>query len=314
MGVGAKPDGFSIGYVSLQTGLSTHVIRAWERRYQAVLPNRTSRGRRRFSQADVDRLALLKQLLDQGHRISTVADLNLEQLVDLAGAPNRPGPSRRAARPAVDASPTFDQPAALVDACMDAVRRLDGNRLHQRLQTGMLHLSRQALLETVVGPLMHQVGQQWAEGTLRIVHGHLAAVVVHALLNSMLATCFTEDGTLPCMLVATPAGQRCYLGALALSITAQDHGWKPAMLGYDLPAEEIAAACGVLNPQLIALSITCRVDDAFTHSELKRLCEMIDGRCSIIIGGQASHLYRSQIDSLGCSICASTTAMISQLH
>lgn len=309
----ATSGGFSIGYVSQKTGLSTHVIRAWERRYQAVRPKRTQSGRRMFSESDIARLNLFKRLLEKGHSISTIAGLDQGTLIELAGSalPNQSPPL---AGFSMDASPATCEPDELVDACLDAVRLLDGNRLYQRLQEGMLQLSRHALLERVVRPLMTQLGHEWVEGTLRIVHGHLAAVVVHAVLNGMLATCLGEGDEKPCMLVATPAGQRCYLGALAVAVIAQDHGWKPAMLGFNLPAEEIAAACTIIQPQLVALSITSRVDDAFTNNELKRLCQMIDGRCSIIIGGQASHFYRRHIDSLGCGMCSTAKAMMQQLH
>jgi len=311
--VGVTPGGFSIGYVSQQTGLSSHVIRAWERRYAAVRPKRTNSGRRIFTQSDIERLNLFKQLLEQGHRISSIAGLDQGKLVELTGTAmqNQSLPSSRFG---AGASPAVSEPAELVDGCLDAVRQLDANRLFQRLQEGVLQLSRQALLETVVGPLMKQVGHEWVDGTLRIVHGHLAAVVVHALLNGMLTTCLGEGDEKPCMLVATPAGQRCYLGALAVAIIAQDHGWKPTMLGFNLPAEEIAAAYTIIKPRLIALSITSRVDDAFTTSELKRLCEMIDSRCSIIIGGQASRFYHRYIHSLGCGMCTTAKAMMRQLH
>ena len=57
-------NGLSIGYVSLQTGLSTHVIRAWERRYQALSPRRSAGGRRLYTQADINRLRHLKRLVD----------------------------------------------------------------------------------------------------------------------------------------------------------------------------------------------------------------------------------------------------------
>lgn len=305
------PDGFSIGYVSLKTGLSTHVIRAWERRYQAVRPKRTASGRRLFSPSDLERLERLKRLSDQGLSISTIAGLDLEELIQLAGetSPTDPPPSMGAAP---DISLPACQPAELVDECLAAVRMLDGHRLHRTLQAGMLHASRQTFLETIVRPLMNQVGHGWAEGTLRIVHGHLASVIVHALLNSMLAPCLSDSGEQPLLLIATPAGQRCYLGALAVAIIAQDHGWKPVMVGFNLPAEEIAAACALLEPQLVALSITCRVDDGFTNRELQRLSELIDGRCSIIIGGQASHFYRRHIDAIGCAICTTVKAMMNR--
>ena len=71
-----------------------------------------------------------------------------------------------------------------------------------KLQAGTLRFTRQALLDTVVRPLMSQVGQLWAEGELRIVHGHLASVVVHTLLSNMLAACFDENVEKPRMLVA----------------------------------------------------------------------------------------------------------------
>ena len=306
------PDGFSIGYVSLQTGLSTHVIRAWERRYHAVTPKRSSSGRRLFTQPDIDRLYLLKQLLEHGHSISSIAGLAPEKLAELTG--NRePGERSRGIRQPLASDPSACQPVDWVAECLQAVTMLDGDRLFHKLQEGTLRFSRQALLETVVRPLMNQVGQLWAEGELRIVHGHLASSVVHTVLNSMLVTRFDQSMERPLMLVATPAGQRCYLGALAVAVTVQDHGWKPVLLGYNLPAEEIAAACAILEPQRIALSITCRVDDGFTNNELKRLSELIDGRCSIMIGGQASHHYHRQIDAIGGMICCTNCkAMIRQ--
>jgi methanogenic corrinoid protein MtbC1 len=162
-------------------------------------------------------------------------------------------------------------------------------------------------------PLMDDVGRQWSEGSLRIVHGQLASVVVHAHLNSLLANGFAESAESPCLLIATPAGQRCYLGALAVALTAQEHGWKAVFLGYDLPAEEIAAASAILAPQLIALSITCRVNDGFMNHELNRLWELIDVRCPCVIGGKSSHLYRRQIEALGGFVCTTTQGLIGWL-
>ena len=42
------------------TGLSPHVIRIWEQRYQAVAPHRTAANHRLYSRADIDRLGLLR--------------------------------------------------------------------------------------------------------------------------------------------------------------------------------------------------------------------------------------------------------------
>ena len=69
-----------IQIVSRRTGLSADVIRAWERRYEVVKPIRTDAGDRLYTQADIDRLLLIKKLVDNGDAISAVANLNYENL------------------------------------------------------------------------------------------------------------------------------------------------------------------------------------------------------------------------------------------
>ena len=53
--------------VARRAGLSADVLRAWERRYKAVVPVRTDTGRRMYSADDVERLVLLRRLTLAGH-------------------------------------------------------------------------------------------------------------------------------------------------------------------------------------------------------------------------------------------------------
>ena len=64
---------FSIGTVSRLTGLTQHTLRVWERRYKAVQSHRSEGGRRLYSNDDVERLTLLKALVDRGDRIGQIA-------------------------------------------------------------------------------------------------------------------------------------------------------------------------------------------------------------------------------------------------
>ncbi len=282
-----SPIGFSIGYASSITGISTHAIRAWERRYRAVSPVRSPGGRRLFSQAEINRLTRLKQLIDCGHSISHIAGLEDNALSELADR-SRPLPP-----PSVGAGSAT--PEQLLDEGLRAAAMLDAATLTRVLQQGALRLNRQALLTRVIQPLMETVGDRWSQGTLRIVHGHLAAAVVQAQLSTMLTQPIDDGVPKPSLLVAAPAGQCCYLGALVVAVTAQEHGWRSCFLGHNLPAEEIVAAVEVLAPQLVALSITCRINDLFMQNELRRLIQLIDGRCPLVIGGRASHDCRGTV-------------------
>ena len=66
---------YRVGMVSKMTGLSTHTLRMWEKRYAAVLPKRTDAGGRLYTDADVERLRLLHKLVQSGHSIGGIANL-----------------------------------------------------------------------------------------------------------------------------------------------------------------------------------------------------------------------------------------------
>ena len=68
-----KDHRYGIGAVAKLTGLSDHTIRVWERRYDAVVAERAANGRRVYSPDDVEKLALLKSLTDQGLSIGQIA-------------------------------------------------------------------------------------------------------------------------------------------------------------------------------------------------------------------------------------------------
>lgn len=69
-----------IGVVSARTGIPQDLLRAWEKRYDAVVPGRGATGRRLYTDADIDKLRLLKRAVATGRRISDVAALSLEEL------------------------------------------------------------------------------------------------------------------------------------------------------------------------------------------------------------------------------------------
>ncbi|MEP4078126.1 MerR family transcriptional regulator [Haloferula sp.] len=71
---------YGMGAVAERTGLNAPSIRMWEKRYGAVVPQRTDTNRRLYRAEDVDRLVLMKRLTDHGHAISRIANLSIEQL------------------------------------------------------------------------------------------------------------------------------------------------------------------------------------------------------------------------------------------
>lgn len=71
---------YGIGAVSRLTGLTDHTIRVWERRYSAVVTARAPNGRRQYTEADVQKLGLLKLLTDRGISIGRIAGDSIDAL------------------------------------------------------------------------------------------------------------------------------------------------------------------------------------------------------------------------------------------
>lgn len=270
-------------------GLSPHVIRIWERRYGALTPTRTGSNRRMYSSADIDRLTLLRELTEEGHRISSIARLGDPELAELRRS-LQPAPASRA-------TGTASAAEALVAAAIEAARAYDSAGLMQVLQRARSQFGQRGMLHQVICPLIHDVGQAWQDGSLRPGHEHIAtAAIREALLapvpGSQLAV------TAPELVIATPAGEQHELGALLVAASARDLGWRVTYLGANLPMEEIAACAGDRRARAVALSVVYPDRCPVIEEKLRRMRQLLPGDTELIVGGRAAHGYAGRLGGL----------------
>lgn len=286
-----------ISVVVRRTGLSQDILRAWEKRYEAVIPRRTPTGRRLYTEDDVSRLRLLKQLVDGGRRISDVAALGLDTLRELA---------------AEDASETVVGPRLVprqavggyLATCIEAVDRLDRRGLEEALDTALVALSRPRLRSDVLVPLIMALGDRWQDGSWRVVHEHLASAVLRAFLWNLWRR--AEPGpNAAALVVTTPAGQHHELGSLLAAGVAADLGWRVIYLGPDLPAEEIAAAAQTCSAEVILLSLVYPVTESSTQDEVRRLRSLLGRQARIVAGGRGAMVQRDELAASGVDIAES---------
>lgn len=298
-----------IGVVARRTGLKPDLIRAWERRYAAVTPQRSDTRRRFYSDADIERLRLLRDATTEGRAISQVAELSADELVALIAEdkaekaePEEQGSEGVAGdvRPAIEDEDAAAQGEQILSNCLAAVRRLDPKELERQLERASVALSRIYLLQRLLVPLMHSIGDLWQEGSLRPAHEHMASSVVRSFVGHMQGT-YQEAQTAPHLVATTPARQHHELGALIVAAIASSEGWNVTYLGPDLPAEEIAAAVQQKGALALALSVTYPPDDPVLPDELRRLRRLLGKGVKILVGGRAVDAYRGVLDDIGAA-------------
>ena len=275
-----------IGVVSRRTGLTPDVLRAWERRYGAVEPQRIATNRRYYSDEQLERLLLLRQATLAGWRIGNIAELSDEELRDLV-ASDQAAASRFFDSRAVAASSVAETHYSL---CLPPVQELNWRELQTQLERASVDLSQPKLIEMLLVPLLTRIGELWQEGTLRVANEHLATAVIRSFLADLLAS-YTPRESAPVMIVSTPRGQIHEIGALIVSVIAESEGWQTIYMGPDLPAEEIGAAAKQKQASVIALSIVYPTDDPLLVGELKKLWRLVHPESQVIIGGGAAEIY-----------------------
>lgn len=277
-----------------RSGLSTHVVRAWEKRYQAVAPKRSGSARRLYSDAEVARLTLLRRVTEAGWRIGDVAGLPDEKLAQLLKDEGIASTQSLAPAPEIEA-PSAEQ---LVRLALDAVARLDGPALIRILERVATSHSTPAMMETVIAPVMAAVGERWRVGRMRACHEHFVSAHLRSFLGDALAQASTvSEG--PVLLVTTPSAQTHEIGALMAAVIAARAGWRVMFLGPSLPADEIAFAADLTRAKAIALSIAYPADDPRLPAQLLRLRTQLQPGVPIFAGGPATAGYARALEQIG---------------
>lgn len=297
-----------IQVVARRCGLSQDVLRAWEKRYGAVEPGRTGSGRRLYSDSDIRRLTLIREAMAGGRRIGELASLSAEELDRLVQEDRdvAPGPPGQAGQRVAETHP--DQHLA---ECLDAILALDHTWLRAALSRAAIALQPAAFIDGLATPLLHRIGNMWAERRLTPGHEHLATTVIRNTLADMSSALQPQNGA-PRILVATPAGQRHEIGAMLAATAAQLDGWHVTFLGGDLPAADIAGAAEQLDTDTVALSLTQSADDPIVDAELTELRQLLP-EATVIVGGQAAPSYRHTLDSIDAHLVADLAAFREKL-
>jgi DNA-binding transcriptional MerR regulator len=256
---------YSLGLVSRLTGLSPHVLRAWERRYEVVTPLRTAGGTRRYREADVARLRLLRAAVAAGHPIGDVARLDDTEL--RAHAELHEGEER----------PALGEVLVALDG-------LDAAEAERLLGIQLAALGPRRFARAVVLPLLDEIGSRWERRELCMASEHLASAVVRSLLGTLLRR-RASAAPGPALLFTTLPGDRHELAVLVAAVLAADLGANAVYLGPDLPAGEVALAAQKTAAALVVSGVS-RFDGVARRTQaLRELRRALPRTVALWVGG-----------------------------
>ena len=302
---------YPIKVVSQMTGLSVHVIRAWEKRYHVVEPDRTDTNRRLYSEEDIEKLKLLNDAVHNGHNISGIAKLSNEELHSVLKDKKSSQDSITISEDAV-VNGEFNF-RLLINSAIEAIKAYDNETLETLLLKAASQVSQPHLIENLIVPLVYKIGDLWHEGELRVANEHMASAVIRNFLVNQIENYNTAENA-PAVICATPRGQEHELGALIAGLIAASSGWRVIYLGSNLPIEELAAVVSSVDIKAIALSIIYPADDPRLSKDLIHLKKILPENLSIIVGGRAAKGYSEALEKIRAIVVGDTKRLRLELE
>ncbi len=268
----------SLTQVVAATGLGADVLRAWERRYGFPVPLRDARGHRLYPADQVERLELVRRLLDSGQRPGLVMPLQLAQL------------QARAARVPVSDAPAIGYSVDVEEAlCLVIGDRLDA--LADLLQRQLARLGGQRFVIGMAAPLTTAVGEAWRDNRIPVFREHAFTHVMHRVLGMAARGLGPAEG--PRFVLTTAPGEAHGLGPAMVEAILALEGCHCVPLGLETPSAEIAAAAAAHRADVVALSFSSFFGARQAPRVLADVRAQLDRGTALWVGGACSGLRQA---------------------
>lgn len=242
-----------IGELSRRAGVSTDLLRAWERRYGLLCPTRSEGGFRLYSPQDEQRVALMRDHLERGLSAAQAARLILDE------TERRP-----------DESPALARGAESLRQALDA---LDESAAHTALDTLLANLSLETVLGEVVVPYLHELGERWERGEASVADEHFASNLLRGRLLGLARG--WDRGLGPRALLACAPGEQHDLALIVFGLALRERGWRITYLGPDTPIDSVENAARTLEPAAVVIAVTNPQRLAGTEASLRKVARSV---------------------------------------
>jgi methanogenic corrinoid protein MtbC1 len=259
-----------ISAVERETALSKDTLRMWERRYGFPSPTRDQFGDRIYPPAQVDKLRLIRRLMDKGFRPGKIIPQPYHSLLELLGGSHVQDP--------------FNQN----DFITDLLRFISEHRvteLRSALQSQVQNLGLRRFIHEVAAPMVRAVGEAWFRGELAIFEEHLFTEVMQNLLRKWAGEARTTELKAPRVLLTTFPNEQHALGLLMVEVLMAMEGAECISFGIQMPIADIVSAVAAHQADIVALSFSQAYPRTRSSEGITELRKALQQHVEIWVGG-----------------------------
>lgn len=268
------------------TGVNPVTLRAWERRYNLITPQRTPKGHRLYTEEDVELIRHVLDLLDQGISISQVKPL-LEQT---------PGMEKTAA-----VAETGEVWRDYQQKMLQAVEKFDEHALDATYNDALSLYPVDVVIQRLISPLLRKFGERWKDHDAGIAEEHFFSVYLRNKLGTRIHH-MNQRSNGPLLLLACLPGEFHEIGLLLFALATVNFGYRVLVLGSNTPLEQLPMVMRQRTCAGIVLSGSSRPSKGILERDLAALVD--NSPVPVFVGGKIAAKQQEKIEASG-AICLS---------
>lgn len=278
---------YRIKQVAKLTGLSSEVLRIWEKRYGLLSPRRGPNRYRIYTEEDVEFLKFLVAEMNQGQSIGELATFGKDELLVRMTA-NREDTER-----------TIESVGGKYDPLIMELEsnliNFDSQNFENKLNEIIALFPFEEVFHKILVPLQIRVGELWFEGKLGVAVEHYVTSMVRQKLSAVMNH-LSSNREGPMLVVCCPPWELHEIGAQTVAYHCLKKGCRVSFLGANLPLEDLIDFCNNTNPDAVIISFSQPFGDSKGKRYLIDISTKVSNACPIFIGGQALKIKKIELE------------------
>ncbi|MFZ4379534.1 MAG: MerR family transcriptional regulator [Polynucleobacter sp.] len=256
--------------IEFETGFSSDLLRKWRQRYGFPPQEALTNGKAAYSRETINRLLLIKRLLENGLMPAQVVSRSLLELNRLQQAITNESPN--------------SNPNESIKKLIERLNHMDQEGFLALLVKARSMGTLTEFVTTTVAPLLVSIGVAWSKGEIDIYHEHLCSSIVERYLHAELLL-YKPKGHFPIILFATPPEEHHILGLLMAEVIFAEQGAQTINLGRSIPLNDLKLAAIAGRANIVALSFSHSMPIRRIKPILTHLRHILPKNVEVWVGG-----------------------------
>jgi MerR family transcriptional regulator, light-induced transcriptional regulator len=225
---------FSISELAQYSGIKSHTIRIWEKRYRALRPRRSSGNTRSYDSAQLRRLLNISSLLDSEYKISELCAMPDDELMSLHNTKLNtalPAPTDYFVSQLIASALTYDEPQ-FINIFSHCLLRFGLKDAYTR----------------VLYPALYRIGLMWLNDTLPTANEHFISNLIRQKLFTAIDALPPPKAASPVWVLFLPENEFHEIGLLMAYYLIRLSGQRVIYLGANVPELSLQTAVKDLKP------------------------------------------------------------------